>query len=48
MSGVPGLEGNPGVEGLLVPLLDDEPLELELLPGEPVPVLELPCTPKCE
>jgi hypothetical protein len=45
MSGVPGLDRRPGVEGLLLLPLD-VPLEL-LLPGDPVAV-ELGCTPKCE
>jgi hypothetical protein len=39
MSGVPGDDGSPGVEGLPKPLLE----LLELLPGAPVAL-----TPKCE
>jgi hypothetical protein len=39
MSGVPGDDGSPGVEGLPKPLLEP----LELLPGAPVAL-----TPKCE
>ena len=45
ISGVPGLDGSPGVDGLLLLPLE-LPLEL-LLPGDPVAV-ELGCTPKCE
>jgi hypothetical protein len=46
MSGVPGDDGTPGVDGLLpAPLLE---LELELLPGAPVLEEELASTPKCE
>ena len=40
MSGVPGVEGKPGVAGLPIPV----PVPL-LLPGAPVPVES---TPKCE
>jgi len=43
MSGVPGVDGNPGVDWLL-PGVPNEPLVPVLLPGAPV----LDCTPKCE
>ena len=42
MSGVPGVEGKPGVVGLPMPVPVPVPL---LLPGAPVPVAS---TPKCE
>ena len=40
ISGVPGVEGTPGVDGLV------PELELDPLPG--APVLDVASTPKCE